>query len=257
MFHFPYQITKFYYQLLLFLNNINIDNRLQQLEEMQSSDAIFASLTKQAKTKLDTTLEQIQTFLSGEEMSLEMFQSILLSGLSVTDISLVPISQDCISVGSTADGLDNIDYLFILNATEGNFPIKQQDCGIIADGEITELNGKSSKTIEPTIKTINRRERYKAYETLLLPNKKVFLSYNNGSGENVLKESNIIDQLVGMFGGKDQLPIQKYTSEFDITADEYEKKIFNFFFIIIRNRSNITQIFFKNFRAFIFSFFNL
>lgn len=212
-------------QVQTFLNNINIDNRLQQLEEMQSSDAIFASLTKQAKTKLDTTLEQIQTFLSGEEMSLEMFQSILLSGLSVTDISLVPISQDCISVGSTADGLDNIDYLFILNATEGNFPIKQQDCGIIADGEITELNGKSSKTIEPTIKTINRRERYKAYETLLLPNKKVFLSYNNGSGENVLKESNIIDQLVGMFGGKDQLPIQKYTSEFDITADEYAKKV--------------------------------
>lgn len=209
-------------QIKSMLNSIDITQRLSNLELLQANDAVSAAITKQAKTKLDNTLEQIETFLGNEEMSLEMFQNILLSGLSVTDVSIVPTSQDCINIGSNADGLVNIDYLFILNATEGNFPVKQQDCGIIADSDISELNGKSSKTIEPTIKTINRRERYKAYETLLLPNKKVILSFNNGSSENMLKESNIIDQLVAMFGGANQLAIQKYISEFNITATNYK-----------------------------------
>ena len=213
--------NEYIFQIKAMLEAIKIDERLQQLEELQKSDQVFAAITRQVKTKLHSTLEQIQTFLGEEEMSLDTFQNILLSGLSVADVSLVPISQDSITIGSNADGLLDIDYLFVLNATEGNFPVKQQDCGIIADGEISELNGKSSKTIEPTIKTINRRERFKAYETLLLPNKKVILSFNNGSGENMLKESNVVDQLVSMFGGKDHLQVQKYAGEFNITAENY------------------------------------
>ena len=209
-----------------FLEYINIVEKLNMLEAKQQNDIVFANITRQAKTKLDAVLDQIQTFLYAEEMGLEMFQNILISGLSVTDVSLVPVSQDYISVSNNADGLYNIDYLFIVNATEGNFPVKQPDCGIIVDSEITELNGKSSKTIEPTIRTINRRERYKAYETLLLPNKKLYFSYNNGSGENVLKESNIIDQIINMFGGKDCVPTQKYLGEFNISAQNYMQDVY-------------------------------
>ena len=207
------------------LSSIEIDKRLLLLEELQSGDAVSQNITKQAKQKLDNTLDQIEQFLGNEKMSVEMFENILISGLSVSDVSLVPISQDCIVVGDNTDGLMNIDYLFILNCSEGSFPTKQQDCGIILDKEIGELNGKSSKTIEPTIKTINRRERYKAYETLLLPSKKLILSFSQGSGENVKKASNVIDQIIGMFGGEKQLSIQKYSGEFVFDAENYLQQI--------------------------------
>ena len=207
------------------LNHINIEERLNLLADSQAEDRIYYNITLQAKNKLDSTLEQIQTFLSNEQMSLEMFESILLSGLSVADVSLVPVSQDAIVVGPNADGLLNIDYLFVLNATEGNFPLKQQDCGIIIDSEINELNQKISKTIEPTIKTINRRERFKAYETLLLPTTKVYLSFSSSSADGAQKESNIIEQFINMFGGKDQLSVQKYENEFNINPTTIEADV--------------------------------
>ncbi len=207
------------------LDNLQILQKLDNLCNLQSEDKVSQAITMQAYKKFENIIEQIKTFLGDEEMSLDMFQNILLSGLTVTDVSVIPTSMDSITISSNADGLLDIDYLFILNATEGNFPIKQQDCGIISDGEILQLNGKSSKTIEPTIKTINRRERYKAFETLLRANKKVILSFNNGSSENLLKQSNIIDQLINLFGGEKFLPIQKYTNEFNISVDNYQQDI--------------------------------
>lgn len=209
------------------LDRLQILQKLENLQKEQSRDKVSQSITSQAYNKFKIIAEQIDTFLGAEEMSLDMFQSILLSGLTVTDVSIIPTSMDSITISSNADGLMDIDYLFILNATEGNFPLKQQDCGVISDSEIVQLNGKSDKTIEPTIKTINRRERYKAYETLLRANKKVILSFNNGSGENLLKQSNIIDQLINMFGGENYLPIQKYISEFNISAEDYENDIYS------------------------------
>lgn len=201
------------------LQDINLTERLSALEHSLSEDKVYQNITSQVKTKLDSVLLQLQTFMGENKMSLEMFENILLSGLECLDVSLVPISQDAISVSDSPDGLLNIKYLFILNSSEGNFPVKQQDCGLIADADIAELNLSGNNPIEPTIKTINRRERYKAYETLLLPSDKLFLSYNNGSGENMLKASNIIDQLLNMFG--ESLSVQKYSGEFSIAGDNY------------------------------------
>lgn len=209
------------------LDNLQILQKLENLQNLQSQDKVSQSITMQAYKKFEVIIDQIKTFLGEEEMSLDMFQSILLGGLTVTDVSVIPTSMDSITISSNADGLLDIDYLFILNATEGNFPLKQQDCGIISDSEILQLNGKSSKTIEPTIKTINRRERYKAYETLLRANKKVLLSFNNGSGENLLKQSNIIDQLINMFGGEECLRVEKHSSEFNISPNSYKQDIEN------------------------------
>lgn len=207
------------------LENLQISQKLENLQILQNQDKVSQAITMQAYKKFQDISDQIKTFLGSEEMSLDMFQNILLSGLTVTDVSIIPTSIDSITIAGNADGLLDIDYLFILNATEGNFPIKQQDCGIILDAEIMQLNGKSNKTIEPTIKTINRRERYKAYEMFFRANKKVILSFNNGSGENLLKQSNIIDQLINLFGGAEYLKIQKYNNEFEISPNNYEKDI--------------------------------
>lgn len=206
------RVSAFNAAIKSFLEQIDIDQKLEKLYLLQEQDKIYAAITKQAKEKLDGVLNSLDNFLAEEEMSIEMYQSLLTSGLVASDVSILPVSQDSIIVSSVADGLYDIDSLFILGATDGAFPVKQQDCGIILDSEIKQLGEAGQKTIEPTIKTINRRERFKAYEMLLLAKKQLFLSYHDGAGEDANKPSNIIDQLIYIFGGKDKLKVQKYNS---------------------------------------------
>ena len=199
-----------------FLSKLDIDTRLEKLYNLQQDNKVYASVTRQTKEKLDYVLAGLDKFLSSEEMPLDMYQTLLTSGLMASDISILPISQDAIVISATADELQNIEALFVVGAVEGAFPIKQQDCGMILDDEIKQLGEMSQKTIEPTIKTINRRERFKSYETLLLPKSKLYLSFCEGIGDEANKPSAIIYQLVYMFGGEKHLPIQKYAENYTI-----------------------------------------
>ena len=213
--------------LLQMLDKLDIDEKIELLINEQQDDLVEQNVTKQARNKLYQAIEQLQMFMGAENVSLEEYQKILLSGLEVSDVSVIPVAKDCIIVSDSIDGLEGIDYLFVMNATEGNFPTKKQDCGIILDSEIFELNEKTQTNIEPTIKTINRRERFKAYETMIFANKQITLSYCEGFGEQSNRPCNIIDQLLTMFGGNNKLEIQKYLGEFNFDANNFEDDIKN------------------------------
>lgn len=197
-----------------FLRAINIEGKVNYLIDLQEQDKVYQSISKQTLPKLDNVLGQMDTFLGKENISLDQYAAILLGGLETNDVSLIPISVDAINVSENGDGVYNMDYVFVLGAVEGAFPVKQQDCGVILDAEINELNEKSRFAIEPTIKTINRRERFKAYQIMLSANKQIILSYSEGAGELVNKPSNIILQLINMFSGENCLQIQKYNMKF-------------------------------------------
>ncbi len=211
--------------ILHLVNALDITSGLKKLEQEQAADAVEQNITRQAWNKLSLALEQVSRFLGQEKLGIDGLQSVLFAGLDVTDISLIPISQDCINIASNTDGLFDIDYLFIMGAAEGKFPVKQIDCGIITDRDIKELSEKSSSTIEPTIKTINRRERYKAYESLLLASKCVTLSYSTCGGEENLRPSGLVENLISIFGGESGLSIQKYSANISAKSQDYTKQI--------------------------------
>lgn len=208
-----------------FFDKINIEERLSLLENIQQDDREQAAVTMQVKNKFDQVKSELEMFLGEENVSLEIYENLLTTGLTSSDISLVPISQDAISISHSCDGMSDIKHLFVLGASEGMFPTKQQDCGIILDSEINELGEQSKKTIEPTIKTINRRERYRAYETMLFATDSVTLSYSEGSGEEANKQSNIYNQLINMFGGANYLKIQKYGGEFSFDKQNLKEEV--------------------------------
>ena len=211
--------------ILQILQALQVDKKLEELYNMQKNEPVEQNVTKQAKTKLYQAIEQLDMFMKTEQVSLDEYQKILLSGLEVSDVSVVPVSKDCIVISDEIDGLENIDYLFVMNATEGNFPAKKQDCGMILDSEIFELNEIAQKDIEPTIKTINKRERFKTYQTMLFANKRITLSYCEGFGEEVNRPCNIIEQLLTMFGGDKSFDVQKYSGEFQFDKTNPEKDI--------------------------------
>ena len=207
------------------LENMNIQEKLDNLMAIQ--DSVNANITKQSLEKLSNCLNELDEFLGDEQLNVDMYENVLLSGLEVSDVSLIPISQDAINILSDSDGIGRTKYIFIVGATDGVFPRRKDDCGIILDNEMNELNDKYHKTIEPTIKTINKRERFKAYQTVLLATEKLYMSYSVGSGDEINTPSMIMKQLITMFGGEQYLSIQKYNSQFEFGTENIKEDVLN------------------------------
>ena len=127
----------------------------------------MAAVTEQVMGKIQSSFETLSEFLGECSVSSDEFSALLLSGLSSVEISLIPLQLDSVIVQSKTDGMKDIKKLFVLGASEGKFPVTSEDCGMIRDSEINSLSDIFKVKIEPTIKTINRRERCKAFETVI------------------------------------------------------------------------------------------
>lgn len=188
--------------LFKFFDSFEIEKKLDLLRQKQErlNQTRDALATKQAYTKAKEVLEMLSQFLGDENVKFDEFYTLLISGLESADISLLPLSIDSVQIVSNSDGLYNIKNLYVMCASESNFPRREQDLGLIQDGEISSIEGISEKKIEPTIKTINRRERFKIYELLQLPTNKLVISFSERSykGEEV-KMSAIMQSISGLF----------------------------------------------------------
>lgn len=203
-----------------FLDDFKIEDKLTELmnKQMALAQERDALATKQAYTKAKEVLGMLSQFLGERKCKLDEFYTLLISGLEAADISLLPLSLDSVQIVTTADGLYKVKNLYVLGAKDGNFPRREQDLGLIQDAEISSLEGLSEKKIEPTIKTINRRERYKIFELLLLPENKLTISFSSRtkSGEEV-KGSSLLQSLSSLFLDEEnnELMVNKIYSVFD------------------------------------------
>ena len=171
-----------------------------------------AKLFEQYYNSLTEIFENLRTVLGEEETDLKLFYSTLLSGINSTKISTTPLSTNSMFVGdSSTSFFDKAKVYFVLGADEKNFPFTLNDCGLISDKEISELS--DSYKLEPTIASINAKERFKAFEILLLPSEKLYLSYNYNEGKVKSKILNDVSQMFVLeddFGKFNILPFITY-----------------------------------------------
>ncbi len=202
------------------LKNLQIKNQIDKLTELQTelNDNIAVAINDQVLDVIDNTFSSLITFLGDTKTTLEEFSLLLQSGLASSNVSLIPQTLDCLKIQQNGDGLSNIDDLFIMNAIEGNFPLKSDDCGIISDEEIAYLADSTNKKIEPTIRTINRRERFRTYELMLLPEKKLYISC---SSQNITGDEEKPSATIGFiskifFDGEDYLKINNSLYDYSV-----------------------------------------
>jgi len=199
-------IEDFVQALFSFFEKIDIESRLERLGVKQEEQGALrdALATKQALKRAKEVLEMLKQFLGEEQVKLDEFYVLLISGLEAVDISLLPQSLDCVQVTSKIDLVYGIKNLYVMGASEGLFPKREQDLGLIQDGEISSLEGVSEKKIEPTIKTVNRRERFKIYELLQVPTNKLTISFSERAinGEEV-KFSSLMQSIASLFVNDD------------------------------------------------------
>lgn len=205
--------TKDYCEIILWIiNYFDLENKLIELSKFQQSLDMQedARVSEKILEKLKDFLGMVENFLGLSEISNEEFLQVFLTGFSVIKLNLSPASIDCVVVQGDTDGFYDIKYMFLMGADENNFPKVITDSGIILDSEIEKTNILSGKVIEPMSKDINAREKFIAYESLVEPKEKLFISYSQlASDGTIQKPSRILKLLLTLFD-KDKIILKDY-----------------------------------------------
>ena len=166
----------------------------------------------------------------------DMFYDIFISSSQVVKVNNLPLSLDCVKIVDANNTMEVFKDFYILNMTTSNAPNLKFDCGIILDTEIEKLN--FTHKLNPTIAHINRLSKLRLFNTLLLFENELTLTYSNNPSE-VIKELCNKVKVETQFGNINIEPIsetnfEKYValSKWDYIEflTKYEKnnlKIFN------------------------------
>lgn len=194
---------------------LSVDASQKLMEKAQyfalNNDASQAKLFEQYYNCLSKIFDEILGVLGSEICDFKLFYSTLLSGVSSTKISTTPLGTNSIFVGdASVSFFDKSANYFVLGASENNFPVVLNDCGIISDSEIDALS--DSYKLEPSVAQINHKERFKAFEVLLKSCGNLFLSYSlkDGNASKILQDISKMFVIEDGNGGFNNLGFAKY-----------------------------------------------
>ena len=197
-------INKFknYKNYIEFIENIlkiyNFEEKLSFFaENFKNNNQIKLEKTfLQIYEKIINVLETFKAFNVNENLT--DFIKILETAFSSQKISTVPASVDNIVISDATSGFfSKEDYMFVLGATD-SLPNFISDCGVITDKDIDEI--KIRAKIEPTVRMINRRNKFKMLSVFTAFNKKLIVSYPEVAlDEKKNLPSSIIKDLRSMF----------------------------------------------------------
>lgn len=184
----------------------NFDLVLLNLE--QQSHIKERNINVQVYEILKEELELISSYFSGE-ITLQEYQKILSLLLSFKEVSTVPTFVDGVMIGDATESMfSSVGTLFVMGAQ--NLPAVSGDNGLLSDEDLgaNYLNS----VIEPTIKMINRRNRFKLFSLLTLGEENLILTY----------------QLLSEEGKKNELP--SYITSLNSIFQKIELRSGNIFF---------------------------
>lgn len=155
------------------------------LQDISSQTLLFNKqilLNKSVETVMNL-FEEIEKFyptLSANQLA-DMFARLG----EITEISNLPQTLDAVKIVDANNFCEEFDHLYIANCTADNAPAFKNDCGIIVDAEIEELN--FAHKLAPTIGHINKLARLRVFNACLLFNKTLTISYSHTQSE-LIKE---------------------------------------------------------------------
>ena len=177
-----------------------IEKRSAQLQGMgyiKESKSLDGSITA-----INKMLEAIKRGLGQENIAFKDFLDILIAESQEVDVSTVPLTADSVFVGDiTSSFFAKADYLFVVGASSTNIPKINSDVAILNDDILEKIKDKIILT--PTVKMINRRNRFKVLGELLNFNKQLIVCYSlNGTNNEKQLPSIVVKDLLEMFGAE-------------------------------------------------------
>ncbi|MDE7158808.1 MAG: PD-(D/E)XK nuclease family protein [Clostridiales bacterium] len=138
---------------------------VRALKEFVGWEKLAEGMTLSAEEKrfleispLDSVLTEIETVAGGRSFTAREFASVLESGLSALEISMIPQYADAVFVGDiTESRIARAKVLFAVGLSD-ELPRVTADTAVITDREMKRLSALQTE-IEPAVEQVNRRAR--------------------------------------------------------------------------------------------------
>jgi len=208
-----------------YLNKIKFFERLQELkQDLVDTNALEFRKMEQAEQKLKQCFDIMKLYLTDEEFEVNSFIELLENTFDNQNIKLVPVGANEIFISNISSStFYPAKKMYFLGCTITSFPNSKSDCGIITDEELSLLTCKNA--IEPTIKDINKREKFKCFQLLFNSNFTI-LSYPTQSDDGLGVKSEILEQISKILTiNNRKLPILKTSVEIDQISQVKDKEI--------------------------------
>lgn len=162
---------------------VDADNLVNALSQKQSEEGYdeLSSITVQSLQKILILLDRCDAMLGGEEMNFDEFYKIFSTAIDSVEMSNIPLYLDCVFIGESSQSrYENIDYMFVLGANAGKFPLEHVDNGIVAEREYVAWS-RMGIDVQPDCRRRNAQERLNVLMLLTRAKKKLYISYPSAS----------------------------------------------------------------------------
>ena len=178
----------------------NYDKYLLKLEEKKLLKE--KNIEEQSIERLNKIFDVLE---EEEEISFENFVELFKLSISLQEVSSLPAYCDSVFVGDiTSSYFGESDMLIVLGASRGVLPVMMKDTGLITDRELKQASLQAN--IEPTIKMINRRNRFKLFNNLLVARKNLYISYLDKDSEGKpTDKAQFVSSLMKIFSIKESM----------------------------------------------------
>ncbi len=187
-------------ELLIFAEEFGFNKLINDLSETykQKNNVLEFNKLNNVINKINKGFKELSTVLTNYQTSLLDGFNIIKAYFENITVVMPPILSDSVLVTDIVKGeLPNKKFAIFLGAQEGKMPIVQNDLGLITDQDINLLN--SSFKLNPTVNLINKRNKFKIYESLLKFNQ-ILIGYVavTPGGEKIMP-SEVINNLTILF----------------------------------------------------------
>lgn len=173
-----------------------LEERTQLIESLGLDDKTL-SIERQVPEILKQIVSACESVVSPSSFS--EFLSAVQIGLETQPLSAIPSYYDQVYIGDATDSFfGKPKKLFVLGASAGALPKTISDNSIFSDDDFERAS--FSKKVEPSVKLINRRARFKLFSLLSSWTKRLYLSYPLvGEDDKPLSRSLVATQIIELF----------------------------------------------------------
>ena len=158
-------------------------------------DVINAKELTQSYNKLSTIWQEMSMLFKNEEFSPKEFYEIFKTFVSDVAITLPPIKVGSVVVSDFATSyLSQVKAIYFVGASDGDLPKYAVETALLSDKELCVIEKQNRLT--PSINLINKRKKFKLYESVLKAQQSLVFSYVavDGKGEEVYC-ANVVNEI--------------------------------------------------------------
>lgn len=196
-------IVRAIYELMESANAYEYLKELADLMEKNSQktdNMAKAAEYRQTYAKIIGLLEQLNSLLGDEKVSIDEFMNILDAGFEEIKVGVIPPSVDCVTVGDIErTRLEHIKVLFILGVNEGVLPKLSSNKGVLSENE-RKILGDNEVVLSPSPREKVFIQNFYLYLNMTEPENGLYLmchKYDSSGKE--CKPSRIISMVQKMY----------------------------------------------------------